>query len=73
MLGSSSVHPHRNAEMGHLSLKRAPFKGQFHRADIFVDVGSNIGFYACLARSMGLHVIAVEPLPKTKNTYSPIF
>lgn len=67
MLGSSSVH--------HIAMQNGTFepeettllKEQFHRADIFVDVGSNIGFYACLARSMGLHVIAVEPLPKNQK------
>jgi FkbM family methyltransferase len=32
------------------------------QADVFVDVGANIGLYACLARSMGKHVVAVEPL-----------
>lgn len=31
-------------------------------ADRFVDVGSNVGYYACLARSRGVPVIAVEPL-----------
>ncbi len=33
-------------------------------ADIFVDVGANIGFYTCLARSMGRRVISVEPLSR---------
>lgn len=33
-------------------------------ADILVDVGANIGFYSCLARSMGRRVIAVEPLSR---------
>ena len=30
--------------------------------DVFVDVGANIGFYTCLARSKGAYTIAVEPL-----------
>jgi len=30
--------------------------------DVFVDVGANIGFYTCLARSKGVYTIAVEPL-----------
>jgi len=30
-------------------------------AEVFVDVGANIGFYTCLARSEGKHAIAVEP------------
>lgn len=29
--------------------------------EIFVDIGANIGFYSCLARSMGKKVIAFEP------------
>ncbi len=30
--------------------------------DLFVDVGANVGFFSCLARSMGKETIAVEPL-----------
>jgi FkbM family methyltransferase len=30
--------------------------------DVFVDVGANIGYYACLARFCGKYTIAVEPL-----------
>jgi len=33
-----------------------------HDAEVFVDVGANIGFYTCIARSSGKQVIAVEPL-----------
>jgi len=32
--------------------------------DTFVDVGANMGFYTCLARSLGRRVLAVEPLPR---------
>lgn len=31
-------------------------------ADVFVDVGANMGYYICMARSLDLKVIAVEPL-----------
>ena len=31
-------------------------------ADVFVDVGANIGFFSCLARSAGKQTVAVEPL-----------
>jgi FkbM family methyltransferase len=31
-------------------------------ADVFIDVGANMGYYTCIARSMGLRVLAVEPL-----------
>jgi len=30
--------------------------------DVFVDVGANIGFYSCLARSVNKHVVAIEPV-----------
>ncbi len=30
-------------------------------ADVFVDVGANVGLYTCLARQMGKHVVACEP------------
>lgn len=33
-------------------------------ADVFVDVGANIGFYTCIARSLGKYVIAIEPQPQ---------
>jgi FkbM family methyltransferase len=33
------------------------------RCDLFVDVGANYGLYTCLAASMGVQTIAVEPLP----------
>ena len=38
--------------------------GAFAAADVFVDVGANIGFFTCLARKHGLHVVAIEPLPQ---------
>jgi len=31
-------------------------------ADTFVDIGANIGYFSCLARSLGKRVLAVEPL-----------
>lgn len=34
------------------------------QSDVFVDVGANIGLYACIARQAGNHVIAVEPQAK---------
>lgn len=30
-------------------------------ADVFVDVGANIGYYTCIALSLGKQVVAVEP------------
>jgi FkbM family methyltransferase len=34
------------------------------QASVFVDVGANIGFYACIALMVGKRVIAIEPQPQ---------
>lgn len=34
------------------------------RADCFIDVGANVGFYTCLARSLGKRVVSFEPLER---------
>jgi len=31
-------------------------------SDVFVDIGANVGYYACMACSLGKHVVAIEPL-----------
>jgi FkbM family methyltransferase len=36
-------------------------KTNLSHADIFIDVGANIGFYTCIARSLGKYVVAIEP------------
>lgn len=64
LMGSNSIHHHAMQAGTFEPEEVALFKEQFLQADLFVDVGSNIGFYACLARSVGLHVVAVEPLQK---------
>jgi FkbM family methyltransferase len=33
-----------------------------NNSGVFVDVGANIGYFTCLARSMGKPVVAIEPL-----------
>lgn len=33
-------------------------------AEVFVDVGANIGLYACLAATRGVRTVAIEPLPE---------
>jgi FkbM family methyltransferase len=71
--GSSSVH--------HLAMQEGTFEPEETQifkeflvgSDVFVDVGANIGFYSCMARYAGKHVVAVEPLAKNlefiyKNT-----
>lgn len=32
--------------------------------DVFVNVGANTGYYVCLARKMGVKVLAIEPLDR---------
>lgn len=36
-------------------------KEHLKTADVFVDVGANIGYYACLARFLSKYVVAFEP------------
>lgn len=38
--------------------------GALARRSVCIDIGSNVGYYACLARSRGKKVIAIEPLPQ---------
>src|SRR3989338_2993451 len=64
LIGSSSIH-HVAMQEGIFEPAQTLFlQEQFRSAEVFVDVGANIGFYACLARSLNKHVIAVEPLSK---------
>lgn len=64
LVGSNSIH--------HIAMQKGTFEPEetrlfkkiFATSDVFVDVGSNIGFYSCLAKQAGLHVIAIEPLQK---------
>ena len=64
LIGSNLIH-HLAMQEGKFEPEETVlFKELFRSADVFVDVGSNIGFYACLARLVDKHVIAVEPLSK---------
>jgi FkbM family methyltransferase len=47
-------------EMDELGL----IKNSISNAEVFVDVGANIGLYTCLARSLGKYAVAVEPQPQ---------
>jgi FkbM family methyltransferase len=55
---------------GHKSMQEGSFEPEetkliqeyLKNAEVFVDVGANVGFFTCLARSMYKETIAVEPL-----------
>ena len=64
LLGSSSIH-HRGMQKGSFEEEEtAIIRQHLNQSDAFIDIGANIGFYSCLARSLGKQVIAVEPLPR---------
>jgi len=42
----------------------AIIKSHLKGADVFIDVGANIGYYTCLARSLSKYVVAFEPQPQ---------
>jgi FkbM family methyltransferase len=42
--------------------EKALIEKHLRSADVFVDVGANVGYFTCLACSMNKHVVAVEPL-----------
>ena len=64
------VTPHGFRLVGNRAMQDGTFEAEetalvkqyLGNAEVFVDVGANIGFYTCLARSLGKHTIAVEPL-----------
>ncbi len=56
---------HREMQLGVFEPEETEFiKSHLAQADVFVDVGANIGLYTCLARSLGKHTIAIEPQVK---------
>jgi FkbM family methyltransferase len=73
LIGSNLTH-HLAMQMGMFEPEETfLFKEHFRNADVFVDIGANIGFYTCLARLAGKHVVAVEPLQKNlKYLYANI-
>jgi FkbM family methyltransferase len=58
--------------MGHAGMEAGTFEREetdlarrlLQDADVFVDVGANVGLYTCLARAARRRVIAVEPLQR---------
>jgi FkbM family methyltransferase len=73
LIGSNLIH-HLAMQEGKFEPEETIlFKELLRNADVFVDVGANIGFYTCLARLADKHVIAVEPLPNNlKYLYANI-
>ena len=63
-LAGNSAH-HKTMQAGTFEQDETMLIGRYlDKADVFVDIGANIGFYVCLARSGGKHVVAVEPQPR---------
>ena len=61
---ATSIH-HKGMRDGTFERDEVEFLSeQLQAADVFVDVGANIGYYVCLARHAGKHVVAVEPQAK---------
>lgn len=59
--GGNSVH-HKAMQEGRFEPEEiAIIRHRLEDADVFVDVGANIGFYSCMALHAGKHVVAVEP------------
>src|SRR6266511_2620893 len=75
IFGDSGSHPLRTPYGFDFSGQRAMQDGTFEpeetafiadalsSTDVFVDIGANVGFYSCLARSRSIHTISVEPHP----------
>ncbi|HEY2944004.1 MAG TPA: FkbM family methyltransferase [Vicinamibacteria bacterium] len=63
VVGASAAHGEMEAgrfERDEIAIVRE----HLDQTDAFVDVGANIGLYACLARRAGCHTIAIEPQAK---------
>ena len=61
--GGSSQH-HRAMQRGLFERTEVTWlKSELSRAEIFVDIGANIGYFSCLARTLRKRVLAVEPMP----------
>jgi FkbM family methyltransferase len=62
LIGSHSIH-HRAMQAGTFEQVETDILNScLSQADVFIDVGANIGFYTCVARVRGLHVVAIEPM-----------
>ncbi len=61
LTGSNSNH-HKSMQKGEFERDEVDWMlEQFKSITVFIDVGANIGYFSCLARAHGKHVIAIEP------------
>jgi FkbM family methyltransferase len=61
MIAGNSLH-HRLMQDGTFEPDEVALTAEcLEDCDVFVDIGANIGFYSCLARSMGKQAVAIEP------------
>lgn len=65
--GGGSIHHHRMQTGTFEEEETALIIRHVSESQVFVDVGANIGYYSCLARSLGRRVIAVEPLAENRK------
>jgi FkbM family methyltransferase len=62
--------PHGFLFIGNAQMQRGEFEpaettfiaNAMKNIDVFIDIGANVGYYTCLARSLGKKVIAFEPV-----------
>jgi FkbM family methyltransferase len=67
MTGGNSQH-HKAMQKGVFeSMEIQWLKLGLQSADVFVDIGANIGYFSCFARALGKRVLAVEPMPSNLN------
>jgi FkbM family methyltransferase len=61
MIAGNSMH-HRLMQDGTFEPDEVALTAEYlERSDVFIDIGANIGFYSCLARSLGKHAVVIEP------------
>lgn len=62
---SSRSRAHRDMHEGKFEVEETTIiREKLELADVFVDVGSNIGFYVCMAHRASRYAIAIEPQSK---------
>ena len=61
--------PHGFVMAGHEAMQNGSYEAEETRnliaclkdAEVFIDIGANVGYYTCIARSMNMKVLAVGP------------